>query len=122
MLVSEISKLVLWSPQSLMEQGDSVNLKVSAYDSQGEDFDADQYIDMKFSIETEMTGVIEREHGFKTEGTSLNTEFKARGIEPGIYQLTAHTLLQVHSQNESGSLSSEMIRMEVFPLLQIYPS
>lgn len=62
-----------------------MNLIVSALDSQGNDFDEDQYVDMRFSIETEMTGVISRQHGLKTVATSLNTEFKAIGKEPGIY-------------------------------------
>lgn len=43
-----------------MEQGDNMNLIVSAFDSQGNEFDQDQYSDMQFSIETEMTGVLER--------------------------------------------------------------
>lgn len=77
---------------------------------------------MQFSIETEMTGVMSRQHGLKTESTAQNTEFTANGIEPGIYQLTAHTRLKIFGASESSQLSSEMIRMEVFPLLQIYPS
>lgn len=89
-LLSDIAALNLWSPSSLMEQDDSMNLVVSAFDSQGNDFDQDQYIDMLFSIETEMTGVI-RKVGLRTESTSENTVFKANGNEPGIYQLTAYT-------------------------------
>ena len=45
-----------------------MNLIVSAFDSQGDDFDEDQYLDMLFSIETEMTGVI-RKVGLKTVST-----------------------------------------------------
>ena len=37
-----------------------------------------------------MTGVIRR-NGLKTESTDINTEFKAIGYEPGIFQLTAFT-------------------------------
>lgn len=59
-LISDIEKLSLWSPRSLMEQGDKMNLIVSAFDSKGDDFDIDQYQNMQFSIETEMTGVMER--------------------------------------------------------------
>jgi hypothetical protein len=101
-----------------MEQDDSMNLIVSAFDSQGNDFDVDQYTDMRFSIETEMTGVI-RKHGLKTESTPLNTVFKANGNEPGIYQLTAYT--RRLSPGGSSNIVSEMIRVEVFPLLEIYP-
>jgi len=71
---------------------------------------------MRFSIETEMTGVI-RKHGLKTEATASNTVFKANGNEPGIYQLTAYTRRVTASSN----VVSDMIRVEVFPLLEIYP-
>lgn len=39
-----------------------MKLMVSAFDSNGNDFDIDQYADMIFTIETEMTGVI-RQYG-----------------------------------------------------------
>lgn len=56
-LVSDISKLILKTPRSLIEQGDQMNVHLIAYDSQGIEFDADQYPLMTFAIETEMTGV-----------------------------------------------------------------
>jgi hypothetical protein len=60
-----------------------------------------------------MTGVI-RKVGLRTEATLENTVFKANGNEPGIYQLTAY------SKKMSGvNIVSEMIRVEVFPLLEI---
>lgn len=121
-LVSDIDKLYLWSPRSLIEQGDEMNLIVSALDSQGNDFDEDQYTNMRFSIETEMTGVISRKHGLKTETTSLNTEFKAHGKEPGIYQLTAFTRRTSQTEGLSMNIVSDMIRVEVFPLLEIFPT
>ena len=40
-LISDIEKLSLWPPRSLMEQGDKMNLIVSAFDSKGDDFDVD---------------------------------------------------------------------------------
>lgn len=40
---------------------------------------------MQFSIETEMTGAIQREFGLKTESTERNTHFKAISVQPGIY-------------------------------------
>lgn len=121
-LISDIDKLILWSPRSLMEQGDHMNLIVSAYDSQGDDFDLDQYEDMEFSIETEMTGVLEREFGLKTESTGINTEFNAIGAEPGIYQLTAHTRRALPADvGESMNINSDMMRLEVFPRLDLFP-
>jgi hypothetical protein len=56
-LISDISKLALWSPRTLIEEGDSMELTVSAFDSFGVEFDPDQYALMTFDIETEMTGV-----------------------------------------------------------------
>ena len=40
---------------------------------------------MRFSIETEMTGVMDRQDGLKTSHTDINTDFTASGVEPGIY-------------------------------------
>lgn len=40
-LVSDIEKLNLWSTRSLIEQGDKIELIVSAFDSEGRDFDQD---------------------------------------------------------------------------------
>jgi hypothetical protein len=88
-LVSDIEKLNLWSTRSLIEQGDKIELIVSAFDSEGRDFDADQYADMQFNIETEMTGLV-RKLGLKTQLTATNTHFHAEGREPGIYQLVTY--------------------------------
>lgn len=38
-LISEIDRLSLYSPQSLIEQGDSIVITVSAFDSVGVEFD-----------------------------------------------------------------------------------
>lgn len=84
-LISDIDRLSLWSPRSLMEQDDEMTLIVSAFDTFGNEFDDDQYQNMQFSIETEMTGVIEREFGLRTESTDLNTHFNAFSVQPGIY-------------------------------------
>ena len=82
--VSDIEKLSLWSPRTLIEEEDELMLIVSAFDSEGKDFDEDQYVDMRFSIETEMTGLI-RKNGLFTVVTDLNTHFLAKGRKPGIY-------------------------------------
>lgn len=56
-LVSDISSLKLKTPRSLIEQGDQMNMHLTAYDSNNVEFDEDQYPLMTFAIETEMTGV-----------------------------------------------------------------
>jgi hypothetical protein len=83
-LISDIEKIFLWSPHTLIEQGNSMNLSVTAIDSNDNEFDEDQYVDMKFDIETEMTAM-NKGLGLKTEPTRMNTEFVALGKEPGIY-------------------------------------
>jgi hypothetical protein len=65
-LISEIDRLSLYSPQSLIEQGDSINITVIAFDSAAVEFDQDQYLFMSFGIETETTG-LSRQGGLKTE-------------------------------------------------------
>ena len=61
-----------------------MSLSVTAIDSENNEFELDQYIDMQFEIETEMT-TLNKEIGLKTEATKVNTEFVAIGNQPGIY-------------------------------------
>ena len=76
---------------------------------------------MKFEIETEMTAM-NKELGLKTEATKVNTEFLALGNEPGIYQLTAFTLRFRPISGVIRTVVSEMLKIEVFPLLEIFPA
>ena len=41
LLISDIEKLTLWAPMTLIEKGDDLDLIVSAYDSRMQMFDAD---------------------------------------------------------------------------------
>jgi len=90
---------------------------VTAFDSAGVKFDQDQYMFMTFGIETEATG-LSRQGGLKTEPTSVNTLFTVFGKEPGIYQQTAFSKSFVGGKN----VVSDMIKIEVFPLLEILPT
>jgi len=67
-LISDIESIFLWSEHSLIEEGNKMNLTVIAFDSSDNEFDSDQYVDMKFDIETEATG-IDMELGLRTEST-----------------------------------------------------
>lgn len=67
-LISDIDKIFIWSPHTLIEQGNSMKLSVTAIDSENNEFELDQYTDMKFEIETEMTAM-NKELGLKTEAT-----------------------------------------------------
>lgn len=60
-LVSDIHRLTLWAPRTLIEQGDQLELTASAYDSHLNEFSKDQYDLMNFSIEAEMTGVVKQQ-------------------------------------------------------------
>jgi hypothetical protein len=72
---------------------------------------------MSFGIETETTG-LSRQGGLKTEQTTVNTQFAVNGKEPGIYQQTAFSKSYIGGKN----IVSDMIRIEVFPLLEIFPA
>ena len=98
-----------------------MSLSVTAIDSENNEFELDQYADMKFEIETEMTAM-NKELGLKTEATRVNTEFIAFGNEPGIYQLTAFSSRFNSSSGNQKTVVSEMLKIEVFPILEIFPA
>jgi hypothetical protein len=90
---------------------------------------------MNFSIEAEITGVV-KQQGLKAIQTAdSNRIFSAKGIEPGIYQIVAtslkHNYLKLKSQDRQTreqhldeikmTIVSEMLRLEVFPLLEVNP-
>lgn len=57
LLISDIAKLTLWAPLTLIEKGDDMQMTVSAYDSFMREFDFDQYALMRFNTETETMGL-----------------------------------------------------------------
>ena len=85
LLISDVAKLTLWAPLTLIEKGDEMDLTVSAYDAYKREFDPDQYALMNFNIETEMMG-LRLTGGFQTtQVQGENRRFVALGREPGIY-------------------------------------
>ena len=127
-LISDIEKLTLWAPMTLIEKGDDLDLIVSAYDSRMQMFDADQYALMHFSIETETMG-LQRSGGLLTsQKPGTIRDFTANGREAGIYQLTAFTFAffnpsrATDSRAKANMIVSDLLRVEVFPILEIYPS
>lgn len=85
LLISDIAKLDLDAPGSLIEQGSHMELLVTAFDNHGVEFDLDQYVLMDFNIEIEMTG-IQRQRGLTTQqDMDNNRKFDAEGNEPGNY-------------------------------------
>lgn len=135
--ISDIARLTLWSPRTLIEQGDSMELTVSAFDSAGAEFDADQYALMTFDIETEMSGLL-RAQGLQTvPQRGDNRKFTASGNEKGVFQSTAYVYRFPFIRQAMGgsgeaiaddtrggkpTVVSEMLRIEVFPLLEIIPN
>lgn len=88
LLISDIGRLEVETPGTLIEAGSHMEVNVTAFDSQGAQFDDDQYKLMTFNIEIEITQL--REKGLTTEvDPQNNRRFIARGNEPGNYQLTA---------------------------------
>ena len=139
-LISDIARLTLASPRTLIEKGDGVPLTVSAYDNFLVEFDDDQYALMRFDIEAETTGLRRTRDGVGLQTKPIPTqkprEFWAHGKEAGIYQTQAYArrwpyLLQALDADKGDVLSrdlgdrvtivSDVLRIEVFPLLEIIP-
>ena len=65
LLISDIARLTLQAPKTLIEESTDMELLVSAYDSFMNEFDDDQYALMHFDIETETMG-LHRTGGLQT--------------------------------------------------------
>lgn len=115
LLISDISRLELDAPGTLIEQGSQMNLTVTAFDAYGNKFDDDQYTHMQFNIEIEITQP--RDKGLSAEADPLNNrKFIARGYEPGNYQSSAFTYkYRQAKENNLVRVNSEMLKIEVFP-------
>lgn len=124
LLISDVAKLEVDSPGTLIEEGSQMELNITAIDCYNNPFDDDQYQYMLFTIEIESTQ--HRERGLFTEADpSNNRRFIAKGYESGNYQVTAISLKQRQqgrTEQERHRVSSEVLKIEVFPLLEIYPS
>lgn len=124
LLISDIKSLELDAPGTLIEQGSQMPLNVTAYDIYGNPFDFDQYEHMKFNIEIELTQ--QREKGLQTEADPNNRrKFIAKGFEPGNYQTAAFTFKyspKTIPAAEMVRVSSEVLKIEVFPILEIQPN
>lgn len=55
MLISDINRLELDAPGTLIEQGSHMDMQITAIDNYNDPFDEDQYQLMKFHIEIEIT-------------------------------------------------------------------
>jgi hypothetical protein len=87
--ISDVASLQLHSKVHLIEQNDEMNVTITAKDFHGFNFDEDQYKKMVLEIQTEMTGVHNKDDMHVEKIPSTNRVFKIRGKEPGIYRLTA---------------------------------
>ena len=86
-LISDIARLTLDAPRTLIEVGGDVDLTVTAYDNKDKEFEDDQYALMTFDIVTEMTGLLRTRGGLQTEPIKAQHPrmFLADGKEAGIY-------------------------------------
>lgn len=91
LLISDIARLEIDAPGSLIESGSFMELNVTAFDNYGREFDEDQYKHMEFTIEIENTGVKRQRELTVESDANNNRRFIARGNEPGTYQVTAFT-------------------------------
>lgn len=84
LLISDVAKLEVDSPGTLIEVGSQMELNITAIDCYNIPFDDDQYKSMVFNIEIESTQ--NREKGLYTEvDPSNNRRFIAKGYESGNY-------------------------------------
>ena len=79
LLISDIFRLDLDAPGSLIEQGLSMNLSVTAFDSANNEFDFDQYRLMEFFTEVEGTGTKRDRDLYIESSKENNTIFEAFG-------------------------------------------
>lgn len=85
LLLSDIHRLEIDTPGSLIESGSTMDLMVTAFDYYGNEFDEDQYKNMEFQLEIENTGV-KRLRELSIEADQLNNRrFVAKGNDPGTY-------------------------------------
>ena len=99
-----------------------MEINVTAFNIQGQEFDDDQYRLMNFNIEIEITHLRERGLSAEIDPTN-NRRFIAKGGEPGNYQVTTFTIkYQQKPDADRIRVSSEVLKIEVFPLLEITPS
>ena len=85
LVISDIHKLELDMDSTLMEEGSSMDMQVTAFDIWGKEFDEDQYPYLEFFLEIEMTG-LKTSKGMTSKQQSNNTrKFIATGHEPGTY-------------------------------------
>ena len=77
---------------------------------------------MNFAIEIEISQ--QRDQGLATEIDPYNNKrFIAKGVEPGNYQVNAVTMkFSTRPDVDKYRVSSEVQKIEVFPLLEISPS
>lgn len=96
-----------------------MELNVTAYDNHGIEFDDDQYKFMKFDMDIESIGVKRARELSTHEDQNNNRIFIAHGNEPGTYQINAFTY---KSSNTRVRVISDLLKIEVFPLLVIHPA
>ena len=76
---------------------------------------------MNFNIETESMGLRRTGGLSSSQIVGQNRKFNALGNEAGVYQLTAFTFA-FRGSDSKNTIVSDMVRIEVFPILEIYPS
>lgn len=117
LLVSDVSKIELIGG-GLMELGNTMNLTIKAFDSQGKQFDKDQ---LKYII---LEGEIEKSGSSKREGLDIvrahdqNDTFIAHGVKSGQYRVTVVACKQ---NGDHERISSNFVRIQVFETVKIVP-
>jgi hypothetical protein len=117
LLVSDVIRLEL-TGGGLIEEGNSVNLTVKAFDIRGKQFDEDQMKSMRFITEVEKIGTGHQDAGIEITQMT-DSLFDAKGVASGNYRVT----VSIDKRTNLGErTSSNYVRIEVFNQVQIVPT
>lgn len=111
LLISDISRLELDKNGFLVEQGSSLNMTVTAFDSHGNEFDNDQYPHMELQMDYKPYGVQTKKDGL--ESKTLNSDkrvYLVTGIEPGYHNVW----VSAEKKSQGESVTSKGSRIQVF--------
>ena len=94
-------------------------MSVTAYDSNDNEFDLDQYEHMDFKLEIEKTAIHTSKGLVPEKIRAQHRMFKITGEESGMYVVTAY-IEKFRGKHER--ITSEANKIEVFPILSLSPS
>lgn len=119
LLISDIQRLELDKNGFLVEQGSSLNMTVTAFDSHGNEFDKDQYSKMDLQMDYKPYGVQTKKDGLSSHTVdSSRRTFLVTGVEAGYHNVW----VSGEKKSTKESVTSKGSKIQVFNKVQIEPS